>query len=187
MRVFVAVNLPAAERRRLYSSLAAFRERPLPVRWVEPDALHITLKFIGEIDGSEVAGLEAALRSVAAEYASLDLAIGGFGAFPSLRRANVFWVGAAAQPALLALQADLELALARVGYPREQRPFRPHVTVARVRSGGRAPDVERLIAGHDYHGVVSVRTVDLMRSHTGPDGARYETLLRAPLGSPETP
>jgi RNA 2',3'-cyclic 3'-phosphodiesterase len=184
MRVFVAINLPAAERERLHASLAPLRLLPVPVRWLVPDALHLTLKFIGEIDGSEVSALESALRGIAAKHEPLALGIGGFGAFPSLRRANVVWVGIRADAALQALQQDVEFALSRLGYPREQHPFRPHITVARARTG-RPPDVARLGAGHDYDGSIRVETIDLMRTHAAPDGARYETLLRAGLGSPE--
>lgn len=182
MRAFVAVNLPAAERGRLHASLAPLRELALPVRWLEPDTLHLTLKFIGDIEGSEVAALDAALRGVGSDHRPFPLDIGGFGAFPSLRRATVLWVGIAADPALTALHHDIELSLSRLGYARDQHPFRPHVTVARLRGGSRPPDVARHAPGHDYESRIDVVTIDLMRSHTDPGGARYETLLRAALG-----
>jgi RNA 2',3'-cyclic 3'-phosphodiesterase len=182
MRTFVALNLPAAERRQLHDALLPMHERSLPVRWSSPDAMHLTLKFIGEIDSAEVTPLEGVLRDIAGRHGALDLRIGGLAAFPSLRRANVLWVGIAEGDALMALQADVELALSRLGYAREQRPFRPHLTVARVRGGARAPDIERFVGGFDYSSTVHVDTLDLMRSHLGGDGARYEALLRAPLG-----
>jgi RNA 2',3'-cyclic 3'-phosphodiesterase len=182
MRTFVALNLPAAGRQQLHDALRPLHDRSLPVGWSRPDAMHLTLKFIGEIESAEVAPLEAVLRGIAGRHDPLDLRIGGLAAFPSLRRANVLWVGIAEGDALMALQADVELALSRLGYAREQRPFRPHLTVARVRSGARAPDIERFVGGFDYSSTVRVDTLDLMRSHLGGDGARYEALLRAPLG-----
>jgi RNA 2',3'-cyclic 3'-phosphodiesterase len=188
VRTFVALNLPAAERRRLYASLEPLRRRPLAVRWASTGALHLTLKFLGDIEGGEVARIGEALRRVAGDHAPLDLDIGGIGAFPSLRRAAVLWVGVAAAPPLLALQAAVELALSRLGYAREQRPFRPHITVARTRGGARPPDVERLLTEYEYRGAAHVASVDLMRSHTYPDGARYEVILRAALvPEPEVP
>jgi RNA 2',3'-cyclic 3'-phosphodiesterase len=184
MRVFVAINLPAAERERLHASLAPLRLLPVPVRWLVPDALHLTLKFIGEIDGSEVSALESALRGIAAKHEPLALGIGGFGAFPSLRRANVVWVGIRADAAAPGAAAGRRVRAVPARLSREQHPFRPHITVARARTG-RPPDVARLGAGHDYDGSIRVETIDLMRTHAAPDGARYETLLRAGLGSPE--
>ncbi|HSJ05746.1 MAG TPA: RNA 2',3'-cyclic phosphodiesterase [Longimicrobiales bacterium] len=183
MRTFVAINIPAAERAALHASLAPIRERQIPVRWTDPDALHLTLKFLGEIDGSEIAALDAALRDVAARHAQLDMDIGGFGAFPSLRRATVLWVGIAAEPRLMALQRDTELALSRLGYPREQRPFRPHITIARLHGGGRPADVQRLAGMNDYSSRVTVTSIDLMRSQLSPAGARYDVLMRATLGA----
>jgi RNA 2',3'-cyclic 3'-phosphodiesterase len=181
MRTFVALNLDAAARTRLHASLEPLRGRPLPVRWLDEHALHLTLKFLGDTEGAAVAALGDALRDTARRHAPLTLELTGFGAFPSLRRASVLWVGVAPSEPLLALQAEVELALARLGWGREQKPFRPHITVGRVRSGARPPDVERAAAGYDYHDSVHVATIDLMRSHLGPAGARYEAVLREPL------
>jgi RNA 2',3'-cyclic 3'-phosphodiesterase len=181
MRTFIALNLKAPERTALHASLAGLRARELPVRWTPADALHLTLKFLGDTEGGDVPRIEETLRAVAAEHAPVEVAIEGFGAFPSLRRANVLWVGVAPAQPLLALQRDLELAFSRLGYGREQKPFRPHVTVARLRSGARAPDVERMAADHDYGARTTVESVDLMRSHPAGDGPRYEPLLRIRL------
>jgi RNA 2',3'-cyclic 3'-phosphodiesterase len=182
MRTFVALNLPAPVKSALHDAAAPLRERGLPVRWVRSDGLHLTLSFLGDIEGAEIARIDDALRSLAAQHAPLLLRLAGFGAFPSLRRASVLWVGVDAEPALMALQRDTALALSRLGYPREQRHFRPHITLGRLRGGARPPDVERLMAGLDWSATADVGTIDLMRSHTDPDGAHYEPLLRHALG-----
>lgn len=181
MRVFIALNLHRAERKRLHASLEPLRERDWPVRWTAAASLHLTLRFLGDIEGSEVPRIDETLRVLAGKHGPQRLELGGFGAFPSLRRASVLWVGITPDPGLMALQRDVELAMSRLGYGREQKPFRPHVTVARLRTGGRAPDVERDAAGYEYSGTDKVETMDLMRSHTDPGGARYEPLLRIPL------
>jgi 2'-5' RNA ligase len=182
MRTFVALNLPQDERERLYAALEPLRARNLPVRWVEPDSLHLTLKFLGDIEGVEVEPLNAALATVSARHGPLDLRLGGFGAFPSLRRANVLWLGVTDDGALERLQRELELTMSRMGYAREQKPYRAHVTVGRTRGEARAPDVERLAAGIDYKGSARIETLDLMRSHTGGTASRYEALSRWTLG-----
>ncbi|HUF49420.1 MAG TPA: RNA 2',3'-cyclic phosphodiesterase [Longimicrobiales bacterium] len=187
MRTFVALNLPAEERARLHAALEPLRARALPIRWTAADALHLTLKFLGEIEGAAVNRIDTALRAVAAQHAPLTLRPGGVGAFPAIRRASIVWVGIEPDSALLALQRDLELALSRLGYAREQKPFRPHITVGRTRGSARAPDIERHASELRYESQVRVATLDLMRSHVGANGSRYEALLRRTLGeTPET-
>jgi RNA 2',3'-cyclic 3'-phosphodiesterase len=182
MRTFIALNLPADVRRAVASALEPMQQRALPVRWVEDDGLHLTLKFLGEIESSSVAPVSDALQQVGAQHAPLELHIAGFGAFPSLRRASVLWVGITSEPRLLALQRAVEDALFSLGYPREQRPFRPHLTAARTRRDAREPDVSRWTDSFDFTATAAVETIDLMRSHTGPGGSRYEPLLKARLG-----
>jgi 2'-5' RNA ligase len=157
------------------------RERDLPVRWVHDDGLHITLKFFGDIEPAHAAPIGSALEATAAKFAPLCLQLRGFGAFPSLRRANVLWIGIEAEPRLLALHRDLESALFAIGYPRDQRPFRPHITIARSRSDARAPDVSRVADMFTHTSSASITTMELMQSRLGPGGSRYERMLSARL------
>ncbi|CAN5834632.1 RNA 2',3'-cyclic phosphodiesterase [soil metagenome] len=187
MRTFVALNLPQEERQQLHDSLAGFHDRGLPVRWGSVDSLHVTVKFLGEIEGAEISRIEDTLRRVTAVHSPLRLQIGGLGAFPSLRRATVLWVGVLPDPVLTGLQRDAELALSRLGYAREQKPFRPHITVGRTRNGSRPPDIERLTALHTWTSTVEVESLDLMRSHTDSGRARYEPLVKLRLGTDPAP
>jgi RNA 2',3'-cyclic 3'-phosphodiesterase len=183
MRVFVALNLPPEVRRSLAASLEPLRQRQLPVRWTPEESLHLTLKFLGDIEGTEVPRLRDTLHTVAGDHAPLTLSISGIGAFPSLRRASVLWVGVAPDSPLMSLQHDVEIALSRLGYVRDQKPFRPHVTVARTQNGARPLDVERLAPSHEFADTAPVLTMDLMRSHLSPGGASHEPLLRIRLGA----
>jgi RNA 2',3'-cyclic 3'-phosphodiesterase len=183
VRTFIALNLPAAERVLLYDALAPLRETSLPVRWLVATSLHVTIKFLGDTDAAAVPDIDRALHEAAARRAPIDLRIGGLGGFPSLRRASIVWIGVAPDPALMALYRDLEPALSRLGYPRETRPFRPHITVGRVSgSAARMPDLERLGGLVTFTATIPVATVDLMQSHPGAKGSRYETLLSRTLG-----
>ncbi len=179
----MALNLPGAERERLHAALEPLRSRPLDVRWIDAAALHLTVKFLGETDADGVERVGAVLRQAAGRRAPITLRIGGIGAFPSLRRANIVWIGVAPEPSLSALQRDLEPALSRLGFAREQRPFRPHITVGRAGRSARAPDIERFVALIDHEAEVMVDTIDLMLSRPGPGGSQYEALLRCPLGA----
>lgn len=182
MRTFVALNLPPAERERLHAALAPLRGKELPVRWVAPEALHLTVKFLGDTESAAVEAVDEVLQTAAARRGPVSLRIGGLGAFPSLRRASILWVGVAGDAELASLQRELEPALSRLGFPREQRPFRPHITVGRTRNGTQALDIERLGGMLEYEAMITVETVELMQSVMGSGGSRYETLLRRRLG-----
>lgn len=185
MRTFVALNLPQDERTRLHAALEPVREKALPVRWIDPDALHLTVKFLGDTEGAAVAAVDEVLKNAAARRSAVTLRVGGLGAFPSIRRANILWIGIVGDAELAALQREIEPALSRLGFPREQRPFRPHITVGRTRSGTRPLDIERMTGLLEYESMITVDSVELMQSVMGPGGSRYETLLRRPFGDRE--
>jgi RNA 2',3'-cyclic 3'-phosphodiesterase len=183
MRLFVAVNLPPETRRLLHQAVAPLRVLELPVRWVAEDALHLTLKFLGEVPAERLPELGEATASAAAAAEPFELRIAGLGAFPSLRRPRVLWAGIQATPPLAALQRRVEEAFADLGFPPEARDFAPHLTLGRVREGGGSPALERAAAGIRVESSVEVGSVDLMRSHLAASGARYERLIAAPLGA----
>lgn len=185
MRLFIALNLPAAERRRLYRASKPLRESGLPIRWVPLEGYHLTLKFLGEVPPDESDRVRDALVAIAAKASRFPLRLGDFGAFPSVRRPRVVWCGAEALPQLRALKHDLEWELAALGFERELRAFHPHITIGRAAPDARAGDfrtLEELVAGLSYEAVVQPTTVDLMKSRLSPEGAVYTPLARAPLG-----
>jgi RNA 2',3'-cyclic 3'-phosphodiesterase len=185
MRLFLALNLPPGERARLHRAAAPLREAGLPVRWVAADALHVTVRFLGEVADAALPGVTRAAEQAAARSEAFTLALAGLGAFPGLRRPRILWVGAAAPPALAALHGALGRALEPLGWPPEERPFHPHVTLGRVRDGARAADCARLdtlAAGFAYEARVAAGTLDLMRSRLAPAGAQYDVVARLPLG-----
>ena len=185
MRLFVAINLPDKEKQRLSAELARIAERhPLPVRWVAADSLHVTLKFLGEVAEAAVPELEQILQRAVAECRRFDVEIGGFGAFPSSSRPNILWVGCSAPGELMDVQARVEAAAAKLGFEAEARAYTPHITVARAQKDTRIRDralMDRIGTDFEYKAVIQVRSVDLMRSFTGPRGARYEVLRKMEL------
>lgn len=184
VRLFIAVNLPAEERRAAFEAAAPLRAARLPVRWVREDAIHVTLRFLGEVGEERVAPLEDALAGAVREARPFGLAIGGVGAFPGLARPRVLWMGVERHPALELLANDVERALMSLGFEPELRPFHPHLTLGRVERDAKAAafrDLERLAAGITYEGAIEVGSVDLMQSTLGSDGATYQVLARAAL------
>lgn len=184
MRLFIAINLPPSERDRLQRAAGALRAAHLPVRWVGSDALHLTLKFLGEVPDARRGEVEEATREVSAGFGPFQLELRGLGAFPRLASPRVLWVGVHAPPELARLAGALDEAMGRLGFPREERPFSPHLTLGRAErdaGAGQFKPLPQLAAAFDFASSIEAHTVDLMRSQLSPRGARYERLLAAPL------
>lgn len=178
LRLFVGIALPE-EARAVLAALAG----GLPgARWVAPENMHLTLRFVGEVDDDLAEDLDAALAGVPG--APFDLTLNGLGAFESRNRVRAVWVAAEAGPELPALQARVESAAVRAGFAPESRKFMPHVTVARLKnapSGKVTPYLER--NGGFRSGPFTVTDFQLFRSHLGKAGPRYEVLADYPLSS----
>jgi 2'-5' RNA ligase len=181
VRLFVAVNLPDSEKQRLAEVLGELRQAGLPFRWVEPESLHITLKFLGQVTEPQRGLLTAALAGAAAGIPCFDVEIGGFGAFPTMSKPNIVWVAAAAAPMLMELEQRVDARTQPLGFPREARPFHPHITIGRLKKSGARVEsgpLDRMLASLVYKSVIRVESLDLMRSHTDSRGARYERIER---------
>lgn len=179
-RLFVAAPLTGEARHALAALLRDRVPDGLPGRPVPPPNWHLTLRFLGDVDevGSDrlAAGLDRADLG-----APFTIVWGGLGAFPRPARATVLWIGTAqGGPALAALAAAVEEAVQSAGFPSEERPFRGHLTLSRIRPDR---DVRSLLAAVPPAGIaMQVERVVLYRSHLGPGGARYEQVEEFPLG-----
>ena len=171
-------------RRELWDTLAPLRQRreKLPVKWVRPENIHLSLKFLGEVEETRAPDLRTALQRAAGsgggpEPRPLTLQITGFGVFPDYHRPQVLWVGVTPEPGLELLQHSVEQAFAPLGFPTEARAFRPHVTVARAARNAKPRDfagLEELLADLDFDETVTVSDVDLMQSTLKPEGPVYQ-------------
>ena len=206
MRLFVALDIDEEIRRRIAQFIEEVRGLAPDVRWVKPESLHVTLKFIGEKPESVGAEIEQTLGSVSAE--PFELSFRGYGFFPTAKAARVFWVGIEADAGLAQLAARVEGNLAGIGIAKEERAFSPHLTLARggarIGSGSGAPGrrsgdrvnqrfaklqqrlAERLLEhpGPDF-GTMAAREFFLYRSQLSPKGARYTKIARFGLQAPE--
>jgi 2'-5' RNA ligase len=151
---------------------------------VVPENFHVTLKFLGGVDGDRVVSLVDALRVAATGRRAFDLEIVGLGAFPTATRPRVLWAGVTTGAAPLgALAGAVEDAMAGLGFEREARAFSAHITLGRVREPVRAPALAEALgaAGGRPFGRVAIDRVTLMRSDLSPRGARYTELASIPL------
>jgi RNA 2',3'-cyclic 3'-phosphodiesterase len=188
IRSFIAVELPDKVKDglgRIQSTLKS--DDPNCTKWVDPQSIHLTLKFLGNIDVNRIDAITGAMQDTAALFDEFRLQIGGLGAFPNLRRVQVIWVGIKGDiERLLALQKNLDTKLAKLGYLPEKRAFVPHLTLARVRDY--ASPAERLALGELITGTrenlmfnVAVTSLSLMRSQLNPKGAIYSQLRSVEL------
>src|SRR5215813_7211782 len=137
MRIFVALDIDEALRHRIAKSIADLRPYASDARWVKPESLHITLKFIGEKPDAFVANIEQALGAM--KIATFTISFGGTGFFPTRKAARVFWIGISAEAGLAQLATGIEETLATEGIPKQKRAFSPHLTLARASGGSGAP------------------------------------------------
>jgi 2'-5' RNA ligase len=182
IRTFVAIELAPAILERL-GDLQSRMQQDLPpklLRWVRPEGIHLTLVFLGEIQVEQADRVAEALRQACAGHRPFSVSIAGMGCFPNTRRPRVVWVGVDEPSGALArLQRDIEGALEPLGFPPEGRRFSPHLTLGRVKGGGR----QALEALGTYMeqakvrvGEMRVEAVHLMRSDLQPGGAVYTEL-----------
>ncbi|MCS6954091.1 MAG: RNA 2',3'-cyclic phosphodiesterase [Bryobacteraceae bacterium] len=183
MRLFTGIGLPADLTARLEALLERFR--PLaPLKWSSPENLHVTTKFIGEWPAERLEELSAALRALPPR-APFEIEVRGLGWFPNPHHPRVFWAGVHA-PGLDELARDTEEALARLGIPKESRPFSAHLTLARVKEPAPLAVLRREVAAldSDDFGAFVADRFYLYQSQLTPSGSIYTKLVEFPFGNP---
>jgi 2'-5' RNA ligase len=188
IRTFIAIELPPAVRQALDRIQERLKRERLAVRWVAPEKIHLTLKFLGEIPTEQAAAVGETCALVATAAQPFELEAVGLGAFPNPRRPRNLWVGLAGDLEPLGqLQADLEGALAELGFPPEGRPFHPHLTLGRTQRRARPDEIRRLGQAVSSSKIPSlgrwqVKQIVVMRSDLRPQGPLY-TPQRSPPAS----
>jgi len=184
LRLFLAIELPAAERRAIHAATAPLRDAARAVAWVREENLHLTLKFLGSQPAGAVERLRDALAPAMAAAAAPTLELGGLGAFPDLRAPRVIWMGVHPDPRLELVHHDVEVVCGALGYEVDGRAFRPHLTLGRVRDrlpAGGARAIAEAARGVHYRGRAAAASLDVMASELTPQGARYRVMARLPL------
>lgn len=180
MRLFVAVDLPAAIKDELAALIDKQRLSLPDAKWVPRDNLHLTLSFLGEVRDERVDEIVEALAVAVAATGGFEAQLGDTGAFPSARRARVYWVGLDAPERRLHAVADAVAdALVPLGFPRESRAWTPHLTIARLRTPG---SLAGLPAASPQPLGFDVSEVTLFRSRLARPAPRYEPVARVPFG-----
>ena len=184
MRIFLAINPPADVRRGVWDATAPLRDATGDVAWVAEPKIHLTLKFIGEMPEARIPPLADAMKEVARTHAAPAVHVSTAGAFPNFRRPRVIWMGVDPEPRLELLHHDVELACDKLGFELDGRPYRPHLTLGRVRRPLGAEPLKTLrsearrirFTDHFF-----ARTIDIMQSSPGPGGSTYSVIATAPM------
>jgi len=185
MRLFFAIELGDDLLDLLEETTAPLVAEAPELAWVARDKRHLTLKFLGDVDEAAVPRLTMAADRAAGRQASLEMSVRELGAFPNFRRARVVWIGVEQDPRLELLHHDLEEACVYEGFEVEGRPFRPHITLARVRTPlpvQRMRSLARVARSVRVRATVPVERITLFESTLAPSGARYRRVHAAPLG-----
>jgi 2'-5' RNA ligase len=185
MRTFIAIDIDPAIKATLADFIRRLRKiNDKDVSWSGPDAFHLTLKFLGEVDESRLEAVKEALAVRLAGAKAFPLVLKGTGAFPqSGRLIRVLWAGVFEQPTLMDLQREVEFAMTGLGFPPESPSFHPHLTLGRVRSALRLREVLDELERYKYSdfGQMTASRVTLFQSQLRPSGAVYSALREYPL------
>ena len=179
MRTFVAVDLDERLKTRFTDLINSLDTGHRSIRWVNRQRMHITLKFLGEISESQRYDIESVLKRVTEKHSSILLHFRGAGTFPlNSKNPRVLWVGLDKNEKLLSLQQDIEDELAGLGFPKENRLFRPHLTLGRVKKRSQIQTVVTRLNQYrnEFFGDSFVDKVLYYRSTLKPDGAEYTVL-----------
>ena len=184
IRTFIAVDLDKAVRKRTIGLQETLMKTGTEVKWVEPENLHVSLLFLGEVEDREVVNVCRAVEEVAQKHPSFPMSVETAGCFPNPRRPRVLWVGIGeGAKSLCAIHDALEIPLLDLGYRREERKYSPHITLGRVKSDRPTEKLASALAQQAgwKSGEIQVRELLVMGSKLTPGGPEYTVLSRAKL------
>ena len=189
VRSFVAIELPDELKRELDEVVGQLKSTggPTGVKWVDPQSIHLTLKFLGDVTMGRLDGITDALTEAIRKIPRFRLAVAGLGVFPNPRRVRVVWVGVSGETDVLErLQQRVESALTRLGFAAESRRFTPHLTLARVRERASPQERQRLgqlvdSTSFESRYGIGVKAVHLMKSQLTSQGAIYSRISSVTL------
>jgi RNA 2',3'-cyclic 3'-phosphodiesterase len=191
IRSFIAIPLSSEIQAKLTQISTDLQNqlKGTPLRWVPVDNMHLTLKFLGEVSTANLEMLKMTLQGEVAGHNPFEISVGGLGAFPNLRRPRVLWVNVQAPAELAAVQRGIEMQMARLGYPPEDRPFHAHLTLSRVGRTASPQDMQKICdviskCKVGFLGATRVLTINLYKSDLQPGGAFYTCLQKAALTIP---
>lgn len=179
IRCFIAIEIPETIQTQLARIQGTLRNQIQKASWVKPGNIHLTLKFLGDVDPDNFESIENAIKGVTIRHRSFSLRIGGVGAFPNLARPRVIWAGVTVgRERVSAVAQDINLALSQCGFSLETKKFNPHLTIARLKERINLMPYTNQYRQYDRidRAEMTVDTISLVQSQLHPGGAIYSTL-----------
>jgi 2'-5' RNA ligase len=178
MRCFIAIDVPEDIKNSISILIKGINHRAKGIKWVPPEKIHLTLKFLGEIKEERIKEIKDRLDSISSNHRDFDISVSKIGGFPSLKNPNVLWIGIDYSEDLKRLYEDVEDAMFDLGFEKENRKFFPHLTIARMKDKRDIdPIIKSLIAFKDkFFGYLKVEEILLMKSVLRPSGAEYSKI-----------
>ena len=185
IRTFIAITVPEEIKEALRELVASAGGHPGNVKWVKADNLHLTLKFLGNVTSEQLPQIVEAVEAAASDVTDFELVTSNTGAFPSFKRPRIFWIGVRHKGTpLLSLASDIEQQLLDRGFPKEDRRFKPHLTLGRIKEQRRIARVAEAINRYSFPNIpFRVSGIDIMKSQLTPRGPIYTSLKTIPLNS----
>ncbi len=186
IRSFLAIELPATIQTKIGEIERELESISADVRWVRPEKIHLTLKFFGNIEESKIDSIVAAIKGPMGTAQPFQLSVRGTGTFPNLKKPRVIWIGLVeGNGVLIPLQKEMDASLEKIGFQPEGRPFRPHLTLGRVKSNRGKEELMRRVEKYreEEIGNFQVEKVILFKSDLTPAGPIYTPLREVRLGT----
>jgi 2'-5' RNA ligase len=184
IRCFLAVPADPKVRAAVVALSSGVQSSASGIRWEDPMKLHLTLKFLGSVDPGILTKLSDDIASLISYHSSFDMIYEGVGAFPSVDRPKILWVGVRGDEQMIHLQRDIEHVAKKFGFAEDDKPFHPHITIARVKRSDTSHRLTAILKSLTFEPISGRCTeVLVMRSEPGPDSSRYTVLHTIPLRS----
>lgn len=182
-RLFLAIDLPSHLKNFIAQEQARWKQVKSGVKWVKPNLLHLTLKFLGEVPEEQLPDISESLKTICNKHPSFSLSLNGTGVFPTPARPKVFWIGLSGEiNKLRALHSDIETGLAQIGFPAEKKKFSPHITLARAKTNKKLNELITELAKTKFPTEpFKVDNVVLYKSILSPQGPKYTPITKKRL------
>ncbi len=184
LRCFISLELPEELKKNIYGYIEKLKAAGADVKWIPPENLHLTLKFLGNTQEELLKDINERLFSLAKSYERFSLQVSGAGAFPNIKYPRVIWLGVHDSEEIIKLQRDIDESMAGLGFEKDDKQFTPHLTIGRVKSMRNKDALIKELATLkevDF-GKIGVNNITMMKSELKPGGAEHVKLGEIPIG-----